>query len=261
MTQSEPKKLITSGSSEDRDMVRIDSWKFKAKNPVIFYPENAPLTLKDVMSEKLLAKQISHSATRFSTSDEDSWASSSQRNHENTKQVWKNMSEFTPGLLASVQATPTNATHAFVASTPSLNPHEDFDPSELMTWGTIEGTPVLADSGSEITEKPQFRIPPTPKRELIGQKLADQAAKSIKQRAGHMSKSSGRRPNSNSLGNRLLSPAAHRLVSQSLQSKAAASPSIRSTNSSPFIFKSQPTPVTKRKIRTSATSSGPSSSL
>lgn len=52
------------------------------------------------------------------------------------------------------------------------------DASPLMTWGSIEGTPVKIDS----TPGPSFKMPKIPVREKIGLKLADQVAKASRER-------------------------------------------------------------------------------
>lgn len=50
-----------------------------------------------------------------------------------------------------------------------------------MTWGTIEGTPVRIDSDS-IVGGPTFKIPKIPSREKIALKLADQVAKTSREK-------------------------------------------------------------------------------
>jgi protein DGCR14 len=43
---------------------------------------------------------------------------------------------------SSISGTPKVGGYGFVSATPSPAPSQ-FDSSELMTWGTIEGTPLL----------------------------------------------------------------------------------------------------------------------
>lgn len=58
------------------------------------------------------------------------------------------------------------------------------DASPLMTWGSVEGTPVRIDSDSinPISGGPSFKIPKIPAREKIALKLADQVAKTSRER-------------------------------------------------------------------------------
>jgi hypothetical protein len=71
----------------------------------------------------------------------------------------------------------------------------------------IEGTPLLLDSGSgdhgvSSASTPSFKIPPTPRRDAIGHRLAEGASKSLRQRSqGKQSSSStvGKTSDSNRL--------------------------------------------------------------
>lgn len=53
------------------------------------------------------------------------------------------------------------------------------DASPLMTWGSIEGTPMRIESESS---GPSFKIPKIPSREKIALKLADEVAKTSRER-------------------------------------------------------------------------------
>ncbi|KAL9642116.1 hypothetical protein ABK040_007121 [Willaertia magna] len=115
--------------------------------------------------------------------------------------------------------------------TPIINPEE----KSIMTWGTIESTP--------------FRIPPTPKREELANKLAERASKSIRKRellnnnsirSNSLTPSPFSTPGSSSSVNNIqtkfqnLSSAAKQLALKHLRNKAMSSLSNNSnkTNSS-----------------------------
>ncbi|KAF9929391.1 hypothetical protein FBU30_001595 [Linnemannia zychae] len=55
------------------------------------------------------------------------------------------------------------------------------DDPDMMTWGTIEDEPLLISSGVHSSTLSPFRLPPTPRRELIAQKLTEKASKSFRQ--------------------------------------------------------------------------------
>jgi protein DGCR14 len=84
----------------------------------------------------------------------------------------------------------------FVPSTPLFDPAAMDEP--IMTWGEIQDTPIVLSGHS-------FQLPPTPKRDLLGQKLAHQAANSIRRR--HTPYTPRKGP---------LSPAARQLLSRTV---------------------------------------------
>ncbi|KAJ3074747.1 DiGeorge syndrome critical region protein 14 [Quaeritorhiza haematococci] len=258
--EGEEGKVMLLLEPPERLVATVEDWKYKAKNELMYYPEGAPLTLKDLGESRGPPKAISHSATRFpTTTSTKEVLSSSQSAAERlrTQEVWKEMAKATPALF-NPSATPSSSTQAgeapringygFVAATPSPAPHRDIDPSELMTWGFIEGTPLLMGSGADQTPGPSFKIPPTPKREEIGLKLSEMASKNLRKRAtgkesfvgvgggttpgvgtprltptlgrsgaafGAVGGSGGKRLASPAVGNRMLSPAAQQLLQRS----------------------------------------------
>ena len=56
------------------------------------------------------------------------------------------------------------------------------DASPLMTWGSIEGTPVHLDTDVIPRPGPAFKIPNVPRREALAHRLADKATKSTRER-------------------------------------------------------------------------------
>ena len=47
----------------------------------------------------------------------------------------------------------------------------------MMTWGTIEGTPLHLETDVVATPGPVFKIPKASKRDQLAQKLAEKASK------------------------------------------------------------------------------------
>ncbi|KAJ3123062.1 heme binding [Nowakowskiella sp. JEL0407] len=186
----ESKKLVLEDKKEDgvkaiedvKDAVLLEYWPHKAKNSFINEPEAAPLTLADVSQPTRSApKSINYSATRFSKSKLPQSAIpslSSSTHSEKTLSAWTNMAKHTPGLLSKPDSTPLqNSEFGLIPSTPTPMPYLDVDPEELMTFGDILGTPVLLDGSYKSSQDvedgvPKFKIPATPKREVLGHSLA-----------------------------------------------------------------------------------------
>lgn len=56
------------------------------------------------------------------------------------------------------------------------------DASPLMTWGSIEGTPMRIESDSRpFSSGPSFKMPKIPAREQVALRLADQLAKATRE--------------------------------------------------------------------------------
>ncbi|KAI9331755.1 nuclear protein Es2-domain-containing protein [Obelidium mucronatum] len=169
----------------------VQTWKYKAKNALMYYQEPAPMTLADILSKpnsKLPPKSINHSATNFpstSTSTNAVLRAASDRAADRlaTQEIWRNMAAETPHLFPNGANTSSATGFTFVPSTPSLEPHADIDPEDLMTWGMIEGTPLLVDSGGDHGNASKFRIPDTPRREALADKLTEKARRDMKLRA------------------------------------------------------------------------------
>ncbi|KAJ3332138.1 hypothetical protein HDU76_001172 [Blyttiomyces sp. JEL0837] len=180
-------KLIESG---DGGFAKpIDTWKYKARNELMYYPSGAPQTLADLKEQRGPPKAINHSATRLPTTHTTKdviEASKQAADRLQTQQVWRDMAAATPALFPGHQSNDpvsSGKSYDMVPSTPSLEPHADIDPSELMTWGMIEGTPLLVDSGGDHGSSAHaFKIPPTPRREVLGNKLAEEATRSLRHR-------------------------------------------------------------------------------
>lgn len=188
--------LLHNNPSGHLDAIHVDEWKYTAKNALIFGPEGAPLPLNDVKPPRGDPKAIIHSATRFGAP-----SYSMQETHAST--------------LASE--------YSLVASTPTPVIHRDIDPADMMTWGVIEGTPLLLDQGNG----PSFKMPPTPRRETLGLALADKASKSLKRRTSNsITKHTSNLPSTHSSIQRAFSPAAQRLLSNARQTPIRASSSL-----------------------------------
>ncbi|KAJ3022736.1 DiGeorge syndrome critical region protein 14 [Thoreauomyces humboldtii] len=161
----------------------VDGWKYKAKNSLMYYPDGAPETIAE-QAARGAPKAVSHSATRFdaTVSTSDLLRSAESESRMQTQDVWNQMAKDTPGLLRDVDVGEKVQGYGFVPMTPVLQPDEDVDPSSLMTWGTIEGTPLLMDHGADHSAR-NFTMPATPRREALSHKLSEKASKNLRHRA------------------------------------------------------------------------------
>jgi protein DGCR14 len=157
------------------------TWEYKAKSALMYGPEECALTPSDLPPIRGLPKELKHSNTRFDGKDQVSV----QIDHSKTKKIWSEIANQTPGIFnrkgSNFTETPLVRGYGFVPATPELRPGVDVDQDELMTWGIIDSTPLLADSG-----KDGFKVADTPRRDVIGNTLADMAAKSIRRRQGNV---------------------------------------------------------------------------
>ncbi|KAJ1563517.1 DiGeorge syndrome critical region protein 14, partial [Cladochytrium tenue] len=113
----------------------VASWKYKAKNELMYHPPAAPETLADAAEITGAPKAINHGATRLArgvaAAPELLAASRAAAERLQTQEAWRDMAAATPALFPGVgggggaAATPLSAP---VPSTPSLEPHADVDP-------------------------------------------------------------------------------------------------------------------------------------
>ncbi|CAG8526935.1 4911_t:CDS:10 [Rhizophagus irregularis] len=176
----------------------IASWKYKVRNSLMFYPEGHD---KGTVEEntRCAPKKIVHSATRFESAEEATIA-----NHAAATAAAAAASGIDLDSSSNASETPTVGGYSFVTATPSPNPSQ-IDSSELMTWGMIEGTPLLIGGETPGAEwnnviafsrfmlnikfyfdynvlGRSFQLPPTQRREIIGMNLSNNASRNIRKR-------------------------------------------------------------------------------
>lgn len=114
-----------------------------------------------------------------------------------------------------------------VPESPSINPSSLNTP--LMTWGEIEGTPMLI-AGSDTPGPNSFRLPQPSRREQLGHKLSERASKSYRTRAathqaGKVTKA-GLTPR---FGSGIMSPAAQHLLRKGTDRTPSFNDSLRAS--------------------------------
>ncbi|CAI2164637.1 4866_t:CDS:2 [Funneliformis geosporum] len=151
----------------------IETWNYKIRNSLMFYPEGHDKGA-DEENTRCAPKKIVHHATRFESTEEASITS-----HAAATAAAAATGGIDLDSSSSASETPTVGGYSFVTATPSPNPSQ-IDSSELMTWGMIEGTPLLI--GGDQTPGRAFQLPPTPRREIIGMNLSSSASRNLRKR-------------------------------------------------------------------------------
>ncbi len=124
-----------------------------------------------------------------------------------------------PKDAARLESAPTVRGFGFVA-TPVIVPGKMGGESPIVSWGRVEGTPVVLDHGSR-----QFRIPDVPERDKVGQKLAEQKLKRTPTVAASPLVSKGAKT---PLISPVFSPAGQKLLEEQ-RKKAGSTPNIFKT--------------------------------
>ncbi|KAF9112996.1 hypothetical protein BGX27_002392 [Mortierella sp. AM989] len=147
----------------------IPTWEYKAKNTLMYLPDGLGTTLNQDTARGE-PKEIVHRNTGFEGRD---------LLVVNQKAAAK----VDPKTYLDGKATdsPKVRGFSFVSSTPTPNMSQMGDDPELMTWGTIEEEPLLISSGIADSGPSPFKLPPTPRRELIAQKLTDKSSKRFRE--------------------------------------------------------------------------------
>lgn len=217
----------------------------------MFIPDGNHLIKESEEVKRQAPKQISHANTRFE--DTVNIQEIKEQERIKTQEVWKTMINSTPALfkkeMLELQSEGTSG-YSMVASTPSPNPNR-IDQSDMFTWGSIEGTPLLINSGG-ATGGPVFKIPETPRRELLGIKLSEKASSNMRKKLKktpilsssltpkqHLASPILQRANT-------LSPAAKNLLQRSLKSPSSkqlmkglsSDYKLKASYNSPLLYKS-----------------------
>ncbi|KAK5582305.1 hypothetical protein RB653_003888 [Dictyostelium firmibasis] len=227
-----------------------DTWNYKVRNTLMFKPENLdPSFNKEIIGGP--PKEIQHSNTRITGNLwENEQKPQNINRYQNNSNNNKPFSEMT--LQEQIEKLKQleeegrssmeieNSMFGYL-STPQIIPGRgvegDGGESPLMTWGRVDGTPLLLDSRPISTPLDikyrgsggqSFKMPETPKREQLANKLYEKVTVS-KTKSPIVNK----RNNTNTGGMtptrslQMLSPAAQRL----LQSKGSLTPThIKSSN-------------------------------
>jgi protein DGCR14 len=155
-------------NSDDTVTKSLDSWKFTAKNTLMYIPEGVPLTDEEQLEKCKRSRVINHSNTRFSTEMLKSLNQTSSNIHTPGTQ---NKLNPTISVIAKVGVdgkeavssdTPKVRGYSFVDASPSPMPGRSIgDESPMMMWGEIESTPFRLEGSATpfFGGGPEFKIP------------------------------------------------------------------------------------------------------
>ncbi|EGC36208.1 hypothetical protein DICPUDRAFT_97652 [Dictyostelium purpureum] len=160
-----------------------NSWNYKVKNQLMYIPDTnynkevvggPPKEIKHNntrITEKLWEDDVKPQQTQRIPTNKPFSQMTLQEQIEKLKQMefeGKSTMEIESSMLGYI-------------STPQIIPGGRDDESPLMTWGRVDGTPLLLDSNPISTPldtkfksgTPSFKIPETPKREQLANKMVD----------------------------------------------------------------------------------------
>eukprot|EP00050_Salpingoeca_kvevrii_P002214 m.189013 g.189013 ORF g.189013 m.189013 type:complete len:539 (-) comp10561_c0_seq9:183-1799(-) len=158
--EDEKRKMI-----EDGKKVPIETWHYTPKNALMYFPEGIELSSKQIIDRsKMQVNKIQYSNTRFARppfgpgtgralSATQTGASSSLADQEDA--------------TAGIPGSPRVNGYGYV-STPAPAPGVDMDP--LLTWGSIDGTPL------PIERTPGFKMPEQSRRDRLVEKLSNKSS-------------------------------------------------------------------------------------
>ena len=237
----------------------VDGWAFRARNSLMFSP-GADVSPYDPSSTKsTLAKEtpktIKHGNTRLAEQDESQ--SSSRAMSEPPSPTQSRVDNAIAGTPCTFTMSVARAhdTHPFPLDRPKSPGINDFSyvpslpsptPSELgpaavkqlMTWGTLAGTPRILSQSDDPAEASSALVPNTPfhisaptKREVLSHKLSSSAAKSLRTKASLLGAGNARRKGDmpppswtprRAEASGALTPAAKRLLDRTTMGTAAS---------------------------------------
>ncbi|CAE6469998.1 unnamed protein product [Rhizoctonia solani] len=186
---------------KDTRSAGVPGWKFKARNTLMF-PPDADQSPYDAISStappppaKGDPKSIHYGGTRIAEREDASGIT------EPSSPTHSRVDAAIAGRpYASGGETPKVAGHSFVSETASPSPSQlgPVGLKQLMTWGTLQGTPriISSDGDDAPIADPQtpFRIAEPSRRDLLSHRLANKASKSLTQRAALLSPHPTRAP-------------------------------------------------------------------
>ncbi|EFA83171.1 DiGeorge syndrome critical region 14-like protein [Heterostelium album PN500] len=171
---------------EDNAKNAPDTWNHTVRNRLMYYPEGKTKSTVDPSNIMGPPKEIVRENTRISVDLKERQKAAAQKQADATP--FHSLS--LPEQLARLQRMEqdghkVDASTLGLLSTPQLTPSNlqaDYGESPLMTWGHIDGTPLLLPNNPISTplnitgsSRGSFKIPETQLREKIAHSLADKS--------------------------------------------------------------------------------------
>jgi protein DGCR14 len=179
------KSLVSGETDSDTRPNQPDNYPIKARNEVLFFREEVPLTAEEqVRRAKMQEREVQSAHTRFK---EAPFADESRK--ETLARAAMMQAALSKGHIDATGVELTTALGDAIVHvqqkfsnvvTPS--PMPGVDESPLMTWGEIEGTPFRLDAGDMPVRTadlggPSFRIPDVPLRDKLAHTVVDDISK------------------------------------------------------------------------------------
>ncbi|KAG9090376.1 hypothetical protein FRC06_001112 [Ceratobasidium sp. 370] len=169
----------------------VPGWNFKARNSLMFPPDADVSPYDGISSAPAPApargdpKSIHYGGTRVVEQEESSGVT------EPSSPTHSRVDAAIAGRpYASGGETPKVAGHSFVSATASPSPSQlgPIGLKQLMTWGTLQGTPRIISSGDDDSTPiadahTPFHIAEPSRRDMLSHRLSNKASKSLAQRA------------------------------------------------------------------------------
>lgn len=235
------------------------SWNYKAKNQLMYYPEGQDQTDEEFLGPP---KEIVHENTRFPKPTAPSQQSLMLKKQSTSKfpssSTGPDRIDLDDLQTYKAETEPQLRGFGFVLD-PSPIPgslHGDGG-SPLMTWGAVEGTPVVLDE-TGTPKGPRFSVPATPVRDQLAHKLSSRAESKRKQDAQKrqrlLTPLSGHTPSRGS--GVAFSPAARKLMTRMTSPMSGLDEQLRRSYMSPRI--PSPSPALSTPTRPSFSGRTPS---
>ncbi|KAL0951040.1 hypothetical protein HGRIS_007780 [Hohenbuehelia grisea] len=181
---SEDEVVDVMARKKDTRAAGVDGWRFRARNSLMFPPDadESPYHPTISSAPEKDPKVITHNNTRLPEQEESSSVSRAQSAPPSPTRS---------RIGAAIAGTPYRpksppGSFSLVPNLPSPTPSE-LGPGavkQLMTWGTLMGTPrVISSEDEAITPSTPFRIAPPSSREALSHRLSNDAAKSLRVKA------------------------------------------------------------------------------
>ncbi|KAI9295908.1 hypothetical protein K502DRAFT_348589 [Neoconidiobolus thromboides FSU 785] len=194
-----------------REYQKIKTWRFKAKNNLMFVPDGQPYKAPDTeLYLRSQSKEIVHSNTRLPKGMNVSYYFTSNRVLTFIK-LGTTPSTPSTNLSQIGGFNASNKNYDLVEATPAPNP-DILGDNNPMTWGFIESTPMAINNTPARTPKREFALQEPDRREALSIKLTQSARKALHQRKIESS------PYARQENKHGLSPAANKLLKNTTKS-------------------------------------------
>ncbi|KAI7863790.1 nuclear protein DGCR14 [Spinellus fusiger] len=190
--------------SSSPNLITGEDTKYIQRNALMYFAEGTKGTVLNEAESRAAPRAIAYSNTQLEQEvTNEPLAPSDIAAEQGSTTPWKQLNG-----VDEAHSPSGFRGYSLVDATPTLAPSSLGTP--LMTWGSIEGTPILI-KGSE-TPGPQFSLPKASQREQLGMRLSERASRAYRKKTKERLASVRGTPRS---GSGLMSHAAQHLIHKS----------------------------------------------